>query len=144
MYLCAGRIELLHAPSLSLPRKRGRECTEYAALAASSTDEHALTRTSLWGCADVLALQQQPEHQPVRDQKQRHHDGRNEVGGTQLTRCKPDRVALIESIEEIGGAPQVEHPDQGNPPLAPQGGQREQGQRRGDEITVGSRARESG
>src|SRR5215471_7657422 len=97
----------------------------------------------LRGCADILALQEQPEYQPVRDQEQRHHDGGNEVGGTQLTRCKPDGIALIESIEEIGGAPQVEHPHQGHPPLAPQGGQREQGQDRGDEIAVGSRTRKS-
>src|SRR5262249_46633537 len=97
-------------------------------------------RTGLWGCADILAPQQQPEHQPVRDQQQRYDDGWNEVGGTQLTWSKPDGIALIESVEEIGGAPQVEHPDQGNPPLAPQGGQREQGQRRGDEITIGGGA----
>src|SRR5262249_9531088 len=79
--------------------------------------------------------QQEPEHQPVRDQEQRYDDGWNEVGGTQLTRCEPDGVALIESVEEIGGAPQVEHPDQGHPPPAPQAGQREQGEHRGDEIT---------
>src|SRR5262249_53556859 len=78
----------------------------------------------------------------MRDQQQRYDDGWNEVGGTQLTRSEPDGVALIESVEEIGGAPQVEHPDQGHPPPAPQAGQREQGEHRGDEITVGGRARE--
>src|SRR5262245_66359134 len=36
MYLCAGRIELLHAPPPSLPRKRGGECHESAALGACS------------------------------------------------------------------------------------------------------------
>src|SRR5262249_55404306 len=122
----------------------GRECTEDAALAALSTNEHALTRAGLWGCADILAPQQQPEHQPVRDQEQRYDDGWNEVCGAQLTRCKPDGVDLIESVEEIGGAPQVEPPAQGHPPLAPQAGQREQSEHRGDEITIGGRARERG
>src|SRR5262249_61177751 len=32
----------LHAPSLSLPRKRGRACTEHAASLCFSTNEHVL------------------------------------------------------------------------------------------------------
>src|SRR5215472_636968 len=32
----------LHAPSLSLPRKRGRGCTEHAASLCFSTNEHGL------------------------------------------------------------------------------------------------------
>src|SRR5262245_66583907 len=39
---------LLHAPSLSLPRKRGREYTEYAALNCfKSANEHALAHYTL-------------------------------------------------------------------------------------------------
>src|SRR5262245_1709441 len=47
---------LLHAPSLSLPRKRGRKCTEYAAL---NCFKQKRTRFSPWqglSAADLFAV----------------------------------------------------------------------------------------
>ena len=49
------------------------------------------------------------------DKEQRYYDGRNKVGSGELAQYKPDRIALIESVEEIGAAPKVKHPDRGNP-----------------------------
>jgi hypothetical protein len=51
----------------------------------------------------------------MRNEKQRHDKGRNEEGGTQLTRYEPDEIGLIKSVEEIRTAPKVEHPDQEDP-----------------------------
>src|SRR5262249_9426055 len=90
----------------------------------------------------TLPLEQKPEHKPVRDEEQRYHDSRDEVGGPQLTRCGPD--TLIERVEQIGTTPKVEHPDQDDSQPALQRRQREQGQDRGNQITVCRRVCESG
>jgi hypothetical protein len=79
----------------------------------------------------TVTLQQEPEYRPVRDQEQWHNDGRYEKRRTQLTRYKPDRIALIESVEEARSTPKVEHPDQGEPQLGLQSSQCQQGQNRG-------------
>src|SRR5262249_41864689 len=94
----------------------------------------------------TVTLEQEAEHQPVRDEKERYHEGRDEVSGTQLTRGGPDtgQVTLVERVEEIRAAPEVEHPDQGNSQPARQRRQGEQGQDRGNEIAVGSWAGERG
>src|SRR5215469_10950819 len=48
----------------------------------------------------AVTLQQDPEHETVRDKEQRYHDGRNEVSGTQLTRLDPDTdKTLIKCVE---------------------------------------------
>jgi hypothetical protein len=111
----------------------------HSALSASR-----LKRTGLWWRADIVVLQQEPKHKPVCDQEQRYHDGRNEIGGTQLARHEPDRIALIESVEEIGATPQVEYSDQEHAPPAAQPGQCQQSKDRGNEIAVCGWAGESG
>src|SRR6266566_8964531 len=59
-----------------------------------------------------IAPEQNPEHKPVRDEKQRNDESRNEVRGLQHTRRQAGSIALIEGVEKIGSAPQVEYPDQ--------------------------------
>src|SRR5262245_44080885 len=104
----------------------------------------AQSPTSLSSSGRTVTLQQEPEHQPVRDQEQRYQDGRNVVGGAQLTRLDPDaEKALIEGVEQIRGTPKVEDPDQADSEPAPQPRQREQGQDCGNEITICGWARES-
>jgi hypothetical protein len=79
----------------------------------------------------------------VRDEEQRHKDGHNEVGSTQLTRLEPNPIALIEGVKQIRGAPQVEHPGerQSQPPR--QRRQSQQGEDRRNEIAVRGGARKS-
>jgi len=55
-------------------------------------------------------LQENSETESVRDQQQGHYDGRNEIGGTQLSRRKPGVISLVESVEEIGRTPETEDP----------------------------------
>src|SRR5262249_37161379 len=91
----------------------------------------------------TVTPQREPEHQPVCDQEQRYHDGRNEVSGAQLTRLDPDTdQTLIECVEQNRATPKVEHPDQADsqPALEPRQG--EHGQDGGNEIAVCSRASE--
>ena len=59
-----------------------------------------------------LATEQQPIHESVRDKKQWHEDGHNEIGRTQLTRLEPNPRALIEGVEEIRAASNIEDPHQ--------------------------------
>jgi hypothetical protein len=59
-----------------------------------------------------VAPQQKPEHEPMRNEQQRHEDGHNEVAGTELTRLEPNTIALIESEKKIRAAPQVERPSE--------------------------------
>jgi hypothetical protein len=53
-------------------------------------------------CGYILMLQENPERESVRDQQQRNDESRNEVGGSQLPRCEPGAIGLIESVDEIG------------------------------------------
>jgi hypothetical protein len=62
----------------------------------------------------TVTLQQEPEHKPVRDQEKRHQDRHDEVGSAQLAWLVPNAIALIEGVEEIRAAPDVERPDQGD------------------------------
>ena len=55
-------------------------------------------------------LQENPESESVRDQQQGNDESRNEVGGSQLTRCEPSAIGLVESVDEIGRTPQGEYP----------------------------------
>ena len=47
-------------------------------------------------------LQKNPEHEPVRDQEERHDQRRNEVGGSQLPCKEPCVIGLLEAVEDIG------------------------------------------
>src|SRR5215813_8163280 len=42
--------------------------------------------SAVTGSGWTVALQEQPEHDAVRDEQQRHDHGQNEKGGTELTR----------------------------------------------------------
>jgi len=57
-----------------------------------------------------LTLHKNPETDSVRDQQQGHDEGRNEIGGTQLSRHEPGVIGLVESIEEIGCTRDIEDP----------------------------------
>jgi hypothetical protein len=57
-------------------------------------------------------------------------------------RRETNRIAIIESKEEVRSTPEVEHPDQEKSQPGPQPSQRNQGQNRGHEIAVCSRAGE--
>ena len=59
-------------------------------------------------------LQKNPENESVRDQQQRHDQSRNEVCGSQLPRQQPGVIGLVERVEQIGCAPEVEDPCDGN------------------------------
>jgi len=91
----------------------------------------------------VVGPQQKPEHESMRNEEQWHEDGHNEVGGAELTRLKPNTIALIEGVKKIRGAPQVERPGEREAEPARQRRQRQQGENRGHEIPVRSRASES-
>src|SRR5262245_4020892 len=131
------------APQLMRPRLRGdRPSAREVEIAVRLSSKRCWSH--LWRFAGIVAVQQEPKHKSVRDQKQRYYDSYNEIGGAQLTRDKPNRVALIEGVEKIGSAPKIEAPDQDHAQLAAQPGQCQQGQHRGNEVTVCSWACESG
>ena len=50
----------------------------------------------------ILMLQKNSENQSVRDQQERHHESRNEIGGSQLPRLQPVGIALVEGVQQIG------------------------------------------
>ena len=58
----------------------------------------------------TVTLQQEPEHDPVRNEEERYDHGGNEIGSAQLTWVEPERNSPIVRVEEIRGAPHVEHP----------------------------------
>lgn len=60
-------------------------------------------------------LQKNPEDEYVRDQQQGHNQSRNEISGSQLPGQKPGVIALVESVQEIGCAPEIENPHHDNP-----------------------------
>jgi hypothetical protein len=55
-------------------------------------------------------LQQNAESESVRDEQERHNESRYEVGGSQLPRQEPSVIGLVESVQEIGCAPEIEDP----------------------------------
>src|SRR5262245_5263323 len=59
-------------------------------------------------------LQKNPEHEPVRDQEERHDQRRNEVGGSQLSWRESSGVGLVKGVHEIDGAPDIEDPREEN------------------------------
>ena len=64
----------------------------------------------------TVTLQQEPEHDPVRDEEERYDHGGNEIDSAQLTWVEPEGNSPIVRVEEIRGAPHVEHPHTGFPP----------------------------
>src|SRR5262249_10832355 len=58
----------------------------------------------------LLMLQENPERETVRDEQQRHDQRRNDECRTQLPRRKAGRIGLVEGVNEIDGAPDVENP----------------------------------
>jgi hypothetical protein len=52
-------------------------------------------------CGFALALQKNAERKPVREQQKRHNESWNEVGGSQLPRCKTRVSGLVESVQQI-------------------------------------------
>ena len=55
-------------------------------------------------------LQKNPENEPMREQQQGHQESLDEVGGPQLPGQKTGVICLVESVQEIGRAPDVEDP----------------------------------
>src|SRR5258708_4679172 len=58
----------------------------------------------------ILMLQKNPEGEAVGDQQERHNERRNEVGGSQLPRHEPGVIGLVERVQKIGRAPEIEDP----------------------------------
>ena len=113
-------------------------------LVGSFTGIGALTELAVTRGGRSVTLKQESEHKPVRDKGQRYHDDRNEVSGTQLTWLDPHTdKTLIECVEQIRTAPEIEHPDQDDSQPALESRQREQGQDCGSEVTVCSWKSES-
>src|SRR5262249_10420799 len=95
------------------------------------------TTVSVTHGSAMVTLQQDAEYKPVRDQKQGYHNGWNEVGGAQLTWLEPDPdESLIERVDQICTAPDVEHPHHCDSQPGMEACQREQGQDGGNEIAV--------
>ena len=53
---------------------------------------------------------------------------------------EPDGIAPIEGVKKVGGAPEVEHPDEREPQSAPEPGQGQQGEQGSNQIAVGGGA----
>lgn len=82
-----------------------------------------------------IGSEQDSEHKRVRHEEKRHEHGGNEVRGTLQARRDPyaQAIAVIERVEQIHGADDVEHPHDDAPQPTPQRGdreQREQGRRK--------------
>jgi hypothetical protein len=89
------------------------------------------------GGARSLPLQQQSEHEHVGDKEQRYEDGHDKVGSAQLTRPQTNLIALIECVEEIGSAPEVEDSGQDDSQRRVQSRRQcQQGKNGGNEIAV--------
>src|SRR5581483_1243483 len=92
----------------------------------------------------AVTPEQEQEHERMRDQEQRHEDRRDEPGGAQLARREPDAIALVERVDQIRAAQNVERPDQDDTRPAWQRHDREQGQDCGREVAVRGRVRSAG
>ena len=79
-------------------------------------DEHVTTAGPLrWlptfvGDRLILMLQKNPESKSMRDQKQGHNESRNEVSRSQLPCQEPGVIGLVESVQEVECAPEIEDP----------------------------------
>ena len=82
-------------------------------------------------------LQKNPEHEPVRDQQQRHNQSRNEVGGSQLPRRESSGIRLLEGVHEIDRAPDIEDPREENTGPASKEQQRQHRQCRRNDVPSG-------
>jgi hypothetical protein len=55
-----------------------------------------------------LMLQKNPKSESVRNQQQRHNRSWNEVRGSQPPRQESGVIGLVESVQQIGSAPEIE------------------------------------
>ena len=90
----------------------------------------------------MLMLQKNPEPKSVRNQQQRHYDSRNEECGSQLPRQESGVIRLVESVDNIGKAPQIEDPSGGNAGGTGQHLQCNQRQYRSNDVPIGRGMRE--
>lgn len=90
-------------------------------------------------CEFALTLQEQAEDEDMGDQQQRHDDGRDDVGGSQLSGLKRGVIALVEGVEEIGCAPEVEDPGDHRSDTGGQRQERQYCEYRRDEVSIGRR-----
>ena len=70
------------------------------------------TFATLWLGGHGLAAQQKTEHERVRDQQERDDRRRNVKGGAEFARQKSGRIGLVERVNQVGAAPDIENPDQ--------------------------------
>ena len=61
-------------------------------------------------CRFVFVLHEDPEREAVRYQEQRHNKRWKEKGRSQLSRHETRMVGLIERVQQIGRAPEIEDP----------------------------------
>jgi hypothetical protein len=61
-----------------------------------------------------------------------------------LSRIETHAIALIESVKQIGSAPAVEHPDEGDTEPVRQGGKGQERKDCSDEVAIRRGSREGG
>ncbi len=84
------------------------------------------------------------EHERVRDQQERHDRDGNVKGGAEFARKKSGSIGLVERVNQVGAAPDIEDPDQRNAQAGSKRRQRQQSENGGNDIAIGCRCREGG
>ena len=65
-------------------------------------------------CGFRSMLQKNSESESVRNQQQRYYQSRKEECGSQLPRQEPGVIGLVESVQDVDRAPEIEDPYDGN------------------------------